>query len=171
MGRGLTRRHTLALTAFFLAVGLALSVSWFALSKGSTAKESVSQKQIAEDLALSLESNNAAFSQYVKNPPPAPARSPVPSTPNPKPGQRDVSDSENFVSQGSIAEGGLTLPKEHFSPYSQVIDNSAPHRFKAPGWATDSSKSALQNPHFRWLRQINEQPRWRNASWMSERLS
>jgi cell wall-associated NlpC family hydrolase len=140
MGRGLTRRHTLALTAFFLAVGLALSVSWFALSKGSTAKESVSQKQIAEDLALTQESNNAAFSQYVENPPPAPVRLPVPSTPNPKPGQRDVSDSENFVSQGSIAEGEPTLPKEHFSPYSQVVDNSAPHRFKAPGWATESSR-------------------------------
>ncbi len=134
------RRHTLALTAFFLAVGLALSVSWFALSEGSTAKESVSQKQIAGELALSQGRNNAAYSQYVENPPPAPVRSPEPSTPDPKPGQRDVSDPENFISQGSIAEGEPTLPKEHFSPYSQVIDNSASHRFRAPGWVTRASK-------------------------------
>ena len=133
------RRHTLALAAFFLAVGLALSVSWFALSKGLTAKESVSQKQIAEGLALPQEGNNAAFSQYVDNPPPARVRAPVPSSPVPDPRQRDVSASENFVSQGSIAEGELTLPKEHFPPYFQVIDNSVPHRFKAPGWVTGSS--------------------------------
>jgi cell wall-associated NlpC family hydrolase len=139
MGRGLMRRHTLALAALLLAVGLALSVSWFALSKGSTAKESVSQKQIAEGLALSQEENNAAFSQYVQNPPPAPVRTPVPSSPVPGPRQRDISDSENFVSQGSIAKGEPTLREEHFSPYSKVIDNSAPHRFKAPGWITGSS--------------------------------
>ena len=140
MGRGLMRRHTLAIAAFFLAVGLALPVSWFALSKGSTAKESVSQKQIAKDLALSQGENNATFSQYMDNPPPAPVSAPVPSSPVPKPRQRDTSNSENFVSQGSIAEGELTIPKEHFPPYSQVIDNSAPHRFKAPGWVTGSSK-------------------------------
>jgi cell wall-associated NlpC family hydrolase len=139
MGRGLMRRHTLALAAFFLAVGLALSVSWFALPKGTTAKESVSQKQIAEGLALSQVENNAAFSQYVQNPPRAPVRAPVPSSPVPEPRQRDVSDSENFVSQGSIAEKGATLPEEHFPPYHQVVDNSAPHRFKAPGWVTGSS--------------------------------
>ena len=134
MGRGLMRRHTLALTAFFLAVGLALSVSWFALSKGSTAKESLSRKQITEGLALLQVENNAAFSQYVKNPPPPPLRAPVP--PIPEPRQRDVSDSENLVSQGSIAEDRPALREEHFSPYSQVIANSTPHRFKAPGWNT-----------------------------------
>jgi cell wall-associated NlpC family hydrolase len=142
MGRGHMRRRTLALAAYFLAVGLALSVSWIALSKGSTAKESVSQKQIAEALALSQERNNAAFSQYGENPPPAPARSPVPSSPVPELGQRDVPVSENFVSQGSIADVKPILPKEHFSPYSRVIDNSTPYRFKAPGWAAGPS-----NPH------------------------
>src|SRR3712207_4273115 len=140
MGRGLMRRHTLALAAFFLAVGLALSVSCFVLSKGSTAKESVSQKQIAKGLALSQEENSAASSQYVDNPPPAPVKAPVPSSPVPEPRQRDTSNSEKVVSQGSIAEGEPTLPKEHFPPYSQVIDNSAPHRFKAPGWGSGSSK-------------------------------
>ena len=133
------RRHTLALAAFFLAVGLALSVSWFFLSKGSTAKESASQEQIAEDPAHSQERDNAAFSQYAENPPPAPVRAPVPSSPIPKPGNGDLSDPENFVSQGSIAEGKPTLPKEHFPPYAQVIDNSAAHRFEAPGWVTRST--------------------------------
>ena len=143
------RRHILALAAFFLAVGLALSVSWFALSNGSTAKESISQKQITEGLAISQEENNAAFSQYVQSPPPAPVRAPVPSSPVPEPGQRDVSDSENFVSQGSIAEGEPILPEEHFPPYSQVIDNSTPHRFKAPGWITGSSKPDSYHKDYR----------------------
>jgi hypothetical protein len=133
MGRGLMRRHTLALAAFFLAVGLALSVSWFVLSNGSTAKESVSQRQITERLTLSQVENNAAFSQYAENAPRAP------SSPVPEPRQRDVSDSENIVSEGSIAEGEPALREEHFSPYSQVVDNAAPHRFKASGWFTGSS--------------------------------
>jgi cell wall-associated NlpC family hydrolase len=126
------RRHILALAAFLLAMGLALSVSLFAPSKGLRAQESVSQEPIAEKLDLSRAENNAAFSQYEKNPPRVPSRtiSEVP--------ERGTPDPEHFVSQGSIATGP-TLLEEHFPPYFQVVDNSSPGRFRAPGWDTRSS--------------------------------
>ena len=133
------RRHTLwALSTFFVAVGLALSVSLVVSSETSRARESVLKSSIAERLALPQAENNAAFSQYVETSPPVPLRAPRSSRGLPEPSQRGSSDSEHFVSQGSIASGS-TLREEHFPPYSQVIDNSAPRRFKAAGWTIGSS--------------------------------
>jgi NlpC/P60 family len=139
------RRHTWSLSAFFLATGLALSVSLVVPSGDSRARESVSRGSTAEETALLQEENSAVYSQYAESSPPgsfrdAPRVSPtgdgLPRTT--VKGKAIDSDNSNFVSQGSIADGP-TLREEHFPPYSQVVDNSSPRRFRAPGWDITSS--------------------------------
>ena len=142
----------LALLVLFLTTGLALSVPLTAASAVSGAKESVSQGLIAEGSTLPEDSaagsqyadnsiaarsqyagnSSGASSQYADNSLPEPPRNPG------EVSRSDGPDPEGFVSQGSIVKGPA-LPKEDFPPYSQVVDNSSPERFSAPGWGIGSS--------------------------------
>ena len=154
--RQLTLRHAWALSAFTVLTGLVLSVSLVVPSEASRARESVARSSTPEEPALLREENSAAHSQYVENSSPEPSLPGVsrrggglprtildekipPGSSRPRGPQDAIDpDSRNFVSQGSIADGPI-LREEHFSPYSQVVDNSMPGRFRAPGWDVRSS--------------------------------
>ena len=88
--------------------------------------------QYSDDPTAANSDPTAANSQYSENP--------LPESPtNPGEASRsDSPDSEGFVSQGSIVRGPAP-PKEDFSPYSKVVDNSSPKRFRAPGWDIEFS--------------------------------
>ena len=160
--RAVLRRLTLTLLVLFLTTGVALSVPLSAASGVSSASESASQDLIAEgstppeDSATDSQyadnssaaasenahSSSAADSRYVDNSVPEPPRNPA------EVSRSDGPDSQGFVSQGSIVEGPA-LPKEDFPPYSQVVDNSSPERFSAPGWSFGSSNSNSYGTNFR----------------------
>src|SRR5215217_1741206 len=62
--------------------------------------------------------------------------------------------------ESNLFEESLVVQAIGDTQYSEV-------QVFVPGSLMLSAKSALQNPHGKWLRQMSEQPRWRNASWMS----
>src|SRR5829696_6748775 len=123
----------------------------------------------ADSQYAATEGESAADSQYADNsapksppePPPEPSRAlpadsraggtdfgrsvstapeppPEPSKALPVDSQAGDINSGRSVSQGSITVGPV-VPQEDFPAYSQVVDNSSPGRFIAPGWDTDTS--------------------------------
>jgi cell wall-associated NlpC family hydrolase len=68
----------------------------------------------------------------------APEPPPQPSRALPADSRARGTDFGRTVSQGSVAVGPV-VSQEDFPAYSQVVDNSSPGRFVAPGWDTDTS--------------------------------
>lgn len=82
------------------------------------------------------EGGSAADSQYADDFPPEPPPEPSEAlSAHPRAGDENPGRSP---SQGSVAAGPV-VPREDFPAYSQVVDNSSPRRFVAPGWGTDTS--------------------------------
>jgi cell wall-associated NlpC family hydrolase len=144
---------TMALCILLVALGMSLSVPFVALAKDSemrasdsqysTAGGTVSHKRDSEqwDSAAdyqyaATERESAADSQYADNSPPKPP--PEPSKALPAYSRAGDTNSGRSVSQGSVGVGPV-VPAEDFPAYSQVVDNSSPGRFIAPGWDTDTS--------------------------------
>jgi cell wall-associated NlpC family hydrolase len=140
---------TMALCVLLVALGMSLSVPLVALgkdSKNSEQRDSAANYQYAategESAAdyqyAATEGESAANSQYADNSPPKP--SPEPSKALPADSRVGDINSGRSVSQGSVAVGPV-VPREDFPAYSQVVDNSSPGRFIAPGWDTHTSNS------------------------------
>ena len=157
---------TMALCILLVALGMSLSVPLVALAKDSEMRASVSQystaggtvshqryseqrdsaadsqyaategESAADSQYAATEGKSAADSQYADNSPPEPP--PEPSKALPADSRAGGTDFGRSVSQGSVSVG-FVVPAEDFPAYSQVVDNSSPGRFIAPGWDTDTS--------------------------------
>jgi cell wall-associated NlpC family hydrolase len=143
------------------------SASQYSTAGGTVShqRDSEQRDSAADSQYAATEGESAADSQYADNsapePPPEPSRalpadpraggadfgrtvSPAPKAP-PEPSRVLPADSPagdadfgRSASQGSVAVGPV-VPREDFPAYSQVVDNSSPGRFVAPGWDTDTS--------------------------------
>jgi cell wall-associated NlpC family hydrolase len=148
---------TMALCVLLVALGMSLSVPLVALAKDSEMRASASQystaggtvshqryseqrDSAADSQYAATEGESAADSQYADNSAPKspPEPPPEPSRALPADSRAGGTDFGRSVSQGSITVGPV-VPQEDFPAYSQVVDNSSPGRFIAPGWDTDTS--------------------------------
>src|SRR5829696_2984168 len=148
---------TMALCVLLVALGMSLSVPLVALAKDSEMRASASQystaggtvshqryseqrDSAADSQYAATEGESAADSQYADNSAPKspPEPPPEPSRALPADSRAGDINSGRSVSQGSITVGPV-VPQEDFPAYSQVVDNSSPGRFIAPGWDTDTS--------------------------------
>jgi cell wall-associated NlpC family hydrolase len=144
---------TMALCILLVALGMSLSVPFVALAKDSEMRASDSQYSTAGGIVshkrdseqrdsaadyqyAATEGESAADSQYADNSPPKPP--PEPSKVLPADSRAGNTNSGRSVSQGTIGVGPV-VPAEDFPAYSQVVDNSSPGRFIAPGWDTHTS--------------------------------
>jgi cell wall-associated NlpC family hydrolase len=166
-GWGVMRRLTMALCVLLVALGMSLPVPLVALAKDSEnsgQRDSAAYFQYAateggsaaaDSQYAATEGESAALSQYAEDSPPKPPPEPPPepseaTAPEPPPeppkalpehsraGDTNPGHSGRSVSQGSVALGPV-VPQEDFPAYSQVVDNSSPQRFAAPGWDTGAS--------------------------------